>query len=282
MGATFFGQYLLSKGVIGREALIDAINMQRKLNRGLTALAVSHGYLDSQKEEAILSRYRTTDSELEDVCLESGYLDRAQLDELIRIQQSDWMRIGAALVSGGHLSYDEVEEQLEVFHEIQRRAEEKIEANFTACREPGTVKTIVTLALFHLGRVTDQPMKLCSLSDNACDLAAGRRRYVQRLVGDRELHVVLDLPLEMDSVVAKGLIGLELESGSEAAIDAVCEIVNLIGGNACTQLEASGFKLRPEPPYSTIGDGPANGSRPCVRAQVLAGETEMDLQVLLW
>ena len=281
MGATFFGQYLLSKGVIDREALIDAINTQRGLNLRLTTLAVRHGFLEEHQEEEILSRYRTTGSSLEDLCLESGYLDRVQLDELIGVQSSDWMRIGAALVVGGHLSCEEVEEHLEVFHQIQRQAEDQIEADFSACREPETVKTVVTLAIIHLGRVTDQPVKLGSLSVDACDLVAGRRRYVQRLMGNRELHVVLDLPLEMDSVVAQGLVGIPFESGSEEAIDAVCELVNLIGGNACTQLESSGFRLRPEPPYSTVENGPVNGSKSCFHAEVLAGETELDLQVLL-
>ena len=281
MGATFFGQYLLSKGVVDRDALIDAINTQRKLNLSLTALAVRHGYLEKEQEEGILSLYRTTDATLEDLCLASGYLDRVQLDELLRVQSSDWMRIGAALVAGGHLSCEVVEEHLAIFHEIQRRAEEQIEADFSACHEPETVKTVVTLAIIHLGRVTDQPVKLGSLSDDACDLAAGRRRYVQRLMGDRQLHVVLDLPLEMDSVVAQGLVGIPFDSGSEEAIDAVCELVNLIGGNACTQLESSGFRLRPEPPYSTLENGSLNGSRPCFHAGILAGETELDLQVLL-
>ena len=46
MGAMFFGQYLLSKGVINREALIDAIDRQRKANVSLTELAVRRGFLD--------------------------------------------------------------------------------------------------------------------------------------------------------------------------------------------------------------------------------------------
>ncbi len=281
MSATFFGQYLLSKGIIDRDALIDAIDAQRKQNLSLTTLAIQHGYIDHEQEREILSRYRTTDSRLEDLCLESGLLDRRQIDELIRVQYSDWMRIGGALVAGGHLSFDEVEEHLQVFREIQRRAEERIEADFSACSEPKTVRTVVTLAMIHLGKVIDQPVKLRSIGHHACALAAGRRRFAQRLVGDRELQVVLDLPQEMDSVVSQGLIGMPLESGSEGAIDAVCELVNIIGGNACTQMEALGFKLRPEPPFSTVENGLVTGNRPCYHAEILAGEAEVDLQVLL-
>jgi hypothetical protein len=281
MGATFFGQYLLSKGIIDREALIEAIDTQRRQNLSLTTLAVQHGYIDQQQEQEILSRYRKTDSKLDDLCLESGYLDRRQLDELTRVQYSDWMRIGTALVAGGHLTFDDVEEHLEVFQETQRRAEKQIEADFSACLEPQTVRTVVTLAIMHLGRIIDQPVKLRSISNGTGNLAAGMRRYEQRFVGDRELHIALDLPADMDSVVAQGLIGMPLETGSEAAIDAVCELVNIIGGNACTHFESLGFKLRPEPPFSTVEGAPVTGNRPSYHAEVLVGETEVDVQVFL-
>ena len=56
-----------------------------------------------------------TDADLEELCLE--YMDREQLDELIAAQRSDWVRIGAALVAGGHLTRDQVEERLVDFQE---------------------------------------------------------------------------------------------------------------------------------------------------------------------
>ena len=40
MGSMFFGQYLLSKGAINRDALIDAIERQRSTNLSLVELAV--------------------------------------------------------------------------------------------------------------------------------------------------------------------------------------------------------------------------------------------------
>ena len=281
MGAMFFGQYLLSKGVIDRDALIDGIELQRKKNLSLTALAVLRGYLEPRHEEAILLRYRTSDADLEELCLQSGLIDREQLDELIRIQRSDWVRIGSALVAGGHLTREEVVEQLAEFHDSQREVDQELEANFQACRDPETVKTVVELAAFHLGRLSDRPIKLQSLGEDSGALADGRRRYAQKLAGDRELYVVLDLPPAMAVAVAEGFVGIPLDEDSESAIDAVCECVNIIGGNACTRLEASGINLRPEPPFSTQADEPAIGAGSAVRARVLAGEAEIDIRVFL-
>ena len=281
MAAMFFGQYLLSKGVIDREALIEAIERQRRSNLPLTELAVRKGYLEPRQEAAILARYRTSDAELAELCLDAGVLDRDQIEELQAIQRSDWVRIGAALVAGGHLTRQQVEEHLEAFRRVERESEQRLETDFRACRDPETVRTVVELTVFHLGRLTDEPIKLRRLSVNGGQLVRGRRRYVQKLVGDRELYVALDLPPATASVVAQGLLGMPLDEDSEAAIDAVCECVNIIGGNACTRLETSGFKLRPEPPFSTLGDEPAGDVEYAVRAEVLAGEAEIDVQVFL-
>lgn len=280
MGAMFFGQYLLSKGVISRDALIDGIERQRKANLSLPELAVRRGYMDSRQEDSVLTRYRMTDADLEDLCLE--YINREQLDELIEAQRSDWMRIGAALVAGGHLTREQVEEKLAEFQEMQQEADQQLDADFRACNDPKTARAVVELSLFHLGRLTDRPIKLRSIEQDGGKLGEGLRRYAQKLVGDREIHVVLDLPKEVAGVVAEGLVGIPLEIDSEAAIDAVCECVNIIGGNACTQLETNGYKLRPEPPFSTLGDEPSDGSETAVRARVLAGEAELDVQVFLW
>lgn len=277
----FFGQYLLSKGVISREILIDAIERQRETNLSLVELAVREGWIEPNCAEGILTRYRTTDAGLEELCLEYGQIDREKLEELLRIQRSDWVKIGAALIDSGHLTHDQVEEHLTAFDELQREANQQLEADFRACKDPETVKTVIELAVFHLQRFTNGPVKLQTLTEDGGRLSGGRRRYAQKLVGDRELCCALDLPSQVATVVAQGFIGIPVEDDSEVAIDAVCECVNIIGGHACTELEASGFRLRPEPPFSTEGDEPAGDLGSSIRARVMAGEFEVDVRVFV-
>jgi hypothetical protein len=275
----FFGQYLLSKGVISREALIEAIERQRKTNLSLVELAVRHGHLDSDRAETILSRYRTSEADLEDLFLEVGGLDAGKIEELRSTQRSDWVKIGAALISGGYLTREEVEEHLAAFQEAERAADQQLQADFRACKDPKTMRAVVELAIFHLKRFTDRPVKLQALSVGGSELGPGMRRYAQKLKGDREIHIALDLPPEISSQIAAGLMGIEVENGSEVEIDAVCECVNIIGGHACTQLEMSGFKLRPEPPFSTLENEPENEEGSSVRASVIAGDATVDVRV---
>ncbi len=277
----FFGQYLLSRGVISREVLIETIERQRETNLSLVELAVREGWIEPQRAEGILSRYRTTDAGLEELCLEYGQIDRDKLEELLRIQRSDWVRIGAALIDGGHLTRDQVEEHLAAFDELQQQTNQQLEADFRACKDPETVKKVIELAVFHLQRFTNGPVKLQTLTTDGGGLSSGRRRYAQKLVGDRELCCALDLPSQVATVVAQGFIGIAVEDDSEVAIDAVCECVNIIGGHACTELEASGFRLRPEPPFSTKGDEPAGELGSSICARVMAGEFEVDVRVFV-
>ncbi len=280
MGSMFFGQYLLSKGVINREALIDAIELQRRTNLSLTEIGVRRGYLDRRQQDSILTLYRTSDVPIEKLCRK--YLDEEQLDELLTIQRSDWVRIGAALVAGGHLKRDEVEDRLQEFHEVQQEADQKLAADFEKCSDPETVRTVVELSVFHLGRLTNLPIKLGAIEIDGGRLLEGRRRYGLKLVGDREIHIVLDLPPEIAQGVAEGLLGIPVQADSETAIDAVCECVNIIGGNACTRLEAMGSRLRPEPPYSTNHEEGAGNPTAAICANVIAGEQGFDVQVFLW
>jgi hypothetical protein len=277
----FFGQYLLSKGAITREALLEAIERQRQTNLSLVELAVRHGHIDSDQAETILARYRTTEADLEDLFLEVGSLDADKVDELRRVQRSDWVKIGAALISAGHLTRDEVEEHLAVFQEEQRAADQQLEADFHACKDPKTMRAVVELAIFHLKRFTDRPVKLQALSVGEGELAPGLQRYAQKLQGDRELYVALDLPPEISALVAQRFVGFAVAAGSEVEVDAVCECVNIIGGHACTQLESSGFKLRPEPPFSTFDNRPADEASSSVRASVIAGDSSVDVRVFV-
>ena len=280
MVAMFFGQYLLSKGVIDSAALIDAIERQRRTNLSLPEFAVREGVLEASKANAILARYRTSDAGLWDLCLDAG-LTQEQLEELTRIQRSGWVRIGAALVDRGHLTMEEVEGHFAEFRELEREADQQLEEDFQGCREPEIVKTCVELALFHLGRLADRPVKLRTLGEDQGEIGGARRRYAQRLVGDRDLYVALDLPSDLASTMAKEMVGIPLEEGSEVAIDAMCECVNVIGGNACTRLESEGLRLRPEPPFSRSTAEPSFPDGPAVRATVIAGDAEFDVLVFV-
>jgi len=141
------------------------------------------------------------------------------------------------------------------------------------------VSACVELTVFHFGRVTMRPSKLVSVSVEPDSLASDRRRFSQRIVGDGDYTIAVDLSPVLVSSIARGMLGFEVEAGSETEVDAVCEVINLIGGNACTRVEQLGLLLRPEPPVWSGASGLVSQPAPVVRAVVVSEEEEFDIRL---
>ena len=110
-------------------------------------------------------------------------------------------------------------------------------------------------------------------------LETGRQRFSQRIVGDGDYTIALDLPPVLIAAVARGMLGFDVDPGTETEADAVCEVINLIGGNACTRIEQFGQVLRPEPPVWSGTGGLVSSSTDSVRAAVSSAESGFDIRV---
>jgi len=279
MSTMFFGQYLLAKGIIDRGALLDALDRQRRSNLSLPELAVQQGLLDRDRAAAVQARYRMSDRTMDALLAETGGLDADQIRRLQSQQRSSWLRIGAALVEGGHLNEEDIAANLEAYRSLESAADQQIRQSMSHLPDADAVSACVELTVFHFERVTGRPAKLGSVSVEPDTLETGRVRFSQRVVGDGDYTIAVDLPPELSAAVAKGMLGIDLEPGGDAEADAVCEFINLIGGNACTRIEQLGRVLRPEPPVWSKGDRLVSSSRRAVRAAVVSADSDFDIRV---
>jgi hypothetical protein len=281
MSSMFFGQYLLAKGIIDRDALLDALDRQRRSNLSLPELAVRHGLLDRSQADTVTSRYRMSDKSIELILVEGGFLDAAQVDRLQRAQRSSWLRIGAALVEAGHLTEEAIADNLAEYRSLESAADEQIRSALAGVPSPEAVAACVELTTFHFARVTGRPAKLETVEVAEDELAPGAQRFSQRIVGDGDFTIAVDLPPDLAAAVARGMLGFDLEPGSETEADAVCEFINLIGGNACTRIEQLGILLRPEPPQWSRGAGVVSPAGDVVRGSVVSGDSCFAIEVFV-
>ena len=279
MATMFFGQYLLAKGVIDRDALLDALDRQRRSNLSLPDLAVQEGLIERSRAEAIMAQYRMSDDPIEDILASSGGLDADQIRRLQSKQRSSWLRIGAALVEGGYMSDEAIAANLEDYRSLESAADEEIREAMRHLPNADAVGACVELTMFHFGRVSGRPTKLGSITREPDQPAAGRQRFSPRIVGDGDYTIALDLPPVLIAAVARGMLGFDVDPGTETEADAVCEVINLIGGNACTRIEQFGQVLRPEPPLWSGGGGVVSSSIDSVRATVSSAESGFDIRV---
>jgi len=248
MTTIFFGQFLLAKGVIDREALLDALDRQRKSNLSLPDLAVQQGLIERSRADAIMVQYRMSDRPIESILTDSGGLAPEQLERLQHKQRSSWLRIGAALAEGGHLSEEAIAANLDEYRSLESATDQKIREAMRHLPDSDAVSACVELTVFHFSRVAGRPAKLESVSVESDVLEEGLQRFSQRIFGDGDYTIAVDLPPILIAAVARGMLGFDIEAGSETEADAVSEVVNLIGGNTCTRIEQLGYLLRPEPP----------------------------------
>jgi hypothetical protein len=279
MATMFFGQYLLAKGVIDRAALLDALDRQRRSNLSLPELAVHEGMIDRKQAESIMSLYRMSDQTMEDILGATAGLDHDQVQRLQSKQRSSWLRIGSALVEGGHLSEDEIATCLGDYRSLESAADQQIREAMSGLSNSQMVSACVELTTFHFGRVVGRPVKLVSVAVETDRLATGLQRFSQRIFGDGDYTIAVDLPPAFISEAARGLLGFDVEPGTEAEADAVCEVINLIGGNACTRIEQFGILLRPEPPVWSGSGRWISCPGQVVRARVVSADENFDIRV---
>jgi hypothetical protein len=279
MATMFFGQYLLARGIIDRQALLDALDRQRRSNLSLPELAVQQGMMDRRQADAVMARYRMSHDSMETILAETGGLGVEEIKRLQSRQRSSWLRIGAALVEGGHLSEEEIAAGLDEFRSLESAADQEIRQAIRHLPNSDAVGACVELTVFHFERVTGRPAKLGSVSFEADELGEGRQRFSQRLFGDGDYTIAVDLPPELVTALARGMLGLAVPVGSETEADAVCEFINLIGGNACTRIEQLGQVLRPEPPQWSGGGDLKVWTGRIVRAAVGSSDSAFDIGV---
>ncbi len=281
MNSMFFGHYLLETGAIDRGALLDAIERQRRVNRNLVEIALREGLVDEETAGRIVRLFRLSDATFADLLRWEAGLESSEIDRLVETRGRERLRIGEALVEGGYLSEADLEAHLVRFNEREERRRTTLDEDFNHLEDAGVVRICTELALRHLSRVTGFPVKLGSIEADDARVSQGYRRFAQNIGGDRSFQIAIDLGPELTVAVGRGMLGIEVVPTSGDAVDAGCELINLIGGNACTGLEPEGYRLRPEPPFSTTDSPPARHAGTVTRAAAVAHEEEFNIVVMM-
>ena len=102
-----------------------------------------------------------------------------------------------------------------------------------------------------------------------------RRRGVAALIeitGDIEGRIVLDTDAITAMHIAKHLAGGEIEGSDDLVRETVCELANMVIGNAITSLNDQGFRFKIAPPQVHTAEDGLSGSEE-TEALVMCFET---------
>lgn len=109
MYTQFFGNYLLSNGIVNQEQLFNAMQKQGEVRMKLGTLAIHKGYMTADEVDATVIEQTHQDKRFGELAIELGYMTNDQVIELLKSQSPDFLLLGQILVDEGVFTNTDLE-----------------------------------------------------------------------------------------------------------------------------------------------------------------------------
>ena len=232
MAAKFFGQFLLERGVINREQLLQALELQRQSNPLLGEIAERMGLLNATDVRRINDQQRREDKRFGDIAVALGLLDEAQVGRLIAKQQASRKLFGEILLEIGALDADTLGRELDRHREQREQAVDALQLGMTGHRYGELAPRAAATATTLFGRVLHLPCQLAALMSSA-ELAAMPIAAQVLISGDRSFRLAIGCDEAMVLTIGRGFLAGAVPPeivDAELARDALGEFLNIVMG----------------------------------------------------
>lgn len=251
MAVKFFGQFLVEQGVVTSEALLNAINLQDKINLKLGEMAVEMGLISPADIQRAHNAQMSKDMRLGDLLVEMGMLTLAQLTDIITRQKNTHLYIGEALVQVGALTSGELQNQLDAFKADQAKyVSNGIELPISS---PGNKIWEMTADLTYkmVTRVLDLQFRPGKCVQTQA-IAPNFMLAAMDLSGDVEARYLISVSENLQKTIAKAILSEESvdDEPVEVLEDTVMEFVNIVCGNVAAKASQMGVIMNINPPVT--------------------------------
>ena len=250
MSAKFFGQYLLEKGRISSQQLVDALEFQKQVKIPIGVLALEGGLLSAEQVKLVLARQANGDKPFGELAISLGLLSQAQIEELLQSQASHRVHLGEALIIKGYLSVDALEKDLKEHKKEEEKITMQVAAAFNSIANKHIVKTFTDLMVMMFTDFAEQrDIKVERCETGKENVRLFRWVFSQKIAGDNvEFNCLLSVPPKLMLQMASTMLDQNISTPDELALDATKEFVNIANGNACAKLSQDGVELSMQPP----------------------------------
>lgn len=250
MNTRFFGQYLLEKGRITSQQLLDALERQKGITEPIGTTALERGLLTTEQIKQILQQQRKTNQRFGEIAVASGFLTQAQLDDLLDKQDTNHRaRLGEALVSRGYITLEILEKELKEYKKESEKIASEVSATFSNIAHKHIVKTFTDLMLVMFTRFGKQDIIIERCETGKEKVRLFRWVISQKIAGqDVEFNCLLSVPPKLLLQMASTMLDEHVSTADELALDATKEFVNIANGTACAKLSEDGVNLKLMPP----------------------------------
>ncbi len=251
MAVKFFGQFLVEQGIVSRDALVSAIDLQDQKNLKLGEMAVSMGYITQSDIERAHNAQMSKDIKLGDMLAELGLLTLTQLNDVITHQKNTHLYIGEALIQVGALTSENLQQYLADFKADQAQyISDGIELPANIANSKIWEMT-ADLTYKMVTRVLDlqfRPGK-CVIAEV---VPANFMMAAMNFSGDLEARYLISVSAELQKSVAKAILHEESVDTEPVEVleDTVMEFVNVVCGNVAAKASQMGVVININPPVT--------------------------------
>jgi len=251
MAVKFFGQFLVEQGIVSRDNLLKAIELQERKNLKLGEMALSMGYCTHEDIDRAHLYQLTKDMKLGDILVELGILTLNQLNEVLVRQKNDHLFIGEALLLVDALSKVQLQKYLDDFKADQALyVSDRIElpisipnSNIWEMTADLTYKMITRVLgiQFRPGKC-----KVVTTLDTNFMMAA------MDLIGDVNARYIVSISANLQLIVARAILREASVDGEppEVLEDTVMEFINVVCGNVAAKASQMGKIININPPVT--------------------------------
>ncbi|RMG19446.1 MAG: hypothetical protein D6729_05215 [Deltaproteobacteria bacterium] len=271
----FFGQFLLERGVVSRDALVTALELQDERNMRLGAYAVRRGYMTEADAERLNHQQLTVDRRFGELAVEAGLLTPEQVQELLTLQQNDYLLLGEALLELGQLDRATLERELKAFKDDQARYLVDDVVFPPGVRDASLLALPVDLTAKIL-------LRTVGLTTKIGEGERERRPPVDRLFsvtvhlsGSLMASYTLSVSRDIAEAVFQQMTGGESPRDDAEIVDALKELCNVICGNATARMAQAGRVVEISPPEEGAPEPPEGGHYVLFPLHVAEGAIEV-------
>lgn len=240
MGVKFFGTFLVERGVITREQLLEALEEQRRVNLKLGEHAIRLGYLTPEQVEEIRKLQKREELKFGEAAIKLGYLTPEQVEKIITVQKSSHKLLGDILVEKGFITREILERELKIFESEQRVYMTETVFLPEGLKDRDLINIVVDLGKKFLLRTVDVNTKF---GDFSFEEYTRRNNYdcQVEVTGDIKVKIVFSPPENFPALLVKEY---GLPDTPELRKDAVKEFLNIVMGNAVAKMERLGRRIK--------------------------------------
>lgn len=268
MYTQFLGNYLLNKGFVTTEQLVEALQYQKNVHLKLGVLAIHAGYMNASQVEQIHIMQTHKNGKFGELAVEVGFLTPEQVDFLLKSQKPDYLLLSQALVDKGYMTTAQFEQAMRDYQSVyeitdvdfvneqQDKITQLIHDFYHLDDDDETSQMLahyITLLFFNIIRFIGKDFTPHEAI--RCSVYPTDQCVSQKITGKFSSETAIDMSEDSFIAFASRYAGEDFESNDEYVQASVEDFMNLNNGLYVVNLSNEfSIELSLEPPTSKSGE----------------------------